>query len=100
MVEPTGIERLDSRYIEGYTDALKMVYARLEPEDLSYDMRMHKRPRTMKEFAKVVKLMIQYRHVFRDYDGIFIRCNDNAPGGYEVFDSKNREIVYRLLKQK
>lgn len=73
-------------YVQGYTAALQDVLATLEsmPEDL----KMHKRKQNIATLKAIVKCMLENRVVLREVPGAFIRCNNDVPGGFEVYIEK------------
>lgn len=84
---------LSADCIRGYTQALLDIKELLTL--LPEDMKFHKRPRTMKEFSKVLNIIIEYRHIFRERKpNVFIRCN--SKGGYDIFNSKTKEVLVHV----
>ena len=77
-------------YVQGYTSALLDVEKVLEY--IQEDMKRHKRRQSVKEYKNIIKCMINNRAVLREEPYAFVRCNDKADGGYEVYIE--REGVY------
>lgn len=97
MKKTTLTERLNTDLYNplsvGYIQALLDIKELLNY--LPEDMKFHKRPRTMKEFSKVLDIIIEYRHIFRERKPIvFIRCN--SKGGYDIFNSETKEVLVHV----
>lgn len=90
------MERLDSGYIRGFTAGLQMA-----KNIMCYmydDMKRHKRRMNNKEIEKILDCAILHREALRENPDTFIRCSSN--GGYEVFDSKRREVLNNEPRKK
>ena len=70
-------------YIQGYTAALLDVRAVLD--DIEYDLKIHKRRQNLKTIRQIIDCMIANRIVLRENPEAFVRCNDNADGGFEIY---------------
>lgn len=79
-------------YVQGYTSALLDVEKVLGY--IQEDMKRHKRRQSVKEYKNIIKCMINNRVVLREEPYAFVRCNDKADGGYEVYIE--HKGVYRL----
>lgn len=91
--ERLSIDLFDPLSARGYVQALLDIKELLNY--LSEDMKFHKRPRTMKEFSKVLNIIIEYRHIFRERKpNVFIRCN--SKGGYDIFNSETKEVLVHV----
>lgn len=71
------------QYVQGYTAALQDVLRTFE--ELQYDMKLHKRKQNYKNYKAVVECMLKNRVILREEPDAFVRCNDQADGGYEVY---------------
>ena len=72
-------------YVQGYIAALMDVIKTFT--DIDYELKLHKRKRNAKTYLDIVNFMLENRAVLREDPDAFVRCNDKAPGGYEiVFD--------------
>ena len=70
-------------YVQGYTAALLDVRAVLE--NIEYDLKIHKRKQNLKTMKQIIDCMIKNRVVLRENPGAFVRCNDDADGGFEIY---------------
>lgn len=70
-------------YVQGYTAALRDVEAQLA--NIEEDLRLHKRRQNAKTFRALVRCMIENRTALRELPNAFIRCNDNAKDGFELW---------------
>lgn len=73
-------------YVQGYTAALQDVLMTLEsmPEDL----KLHKRRQNIKTLKAIVECMLANRAILRETPGAFVRCNNDVPGGFEIYIEK------------
>ncbi len=74
-----------SLYVQGYTAALMDALSCFE--SIEPDMKRHKRRWSRKEVTAIINCMIAGRVALRERRG-FVRCNDKAPGGYEVYEER------------
>ena len=82
--EGLRVERLfGSEYIHGYTAGIRMVMDTLE--DIQVDMKLHKRKQNYKTYRAILDTILENRTLLREEPRAFVRCNDNAPRGFEVF---------------
>lgn len=72
-----------SEYIQGYTAALQDAIWTVE--HITEDMKLHKRRQRQKEYTNLLKCMLANRARLREDPDAFARCNNDIPGGYEVF---------------
>lgn len=77
-----------SEYIQGYTAALQDAIWTVE--HITEDMKLHKRRQRQKEYTNLLKCMLANRARLREDPYAFVRCNNNIPGGYEVFPPLRR----------
>lgn len=70
-------------YVQGYTAALQDVLQTIDY--MQDDLKSHKRKQNAKTYKTIVGLMLENRAIFREEPGAFVRCNDNAQGGFEVY---------------
>lgn len=75
-----------TQYIQGYTAALQDVLRTME--DAQSDMKMHKRKQNYKTYKAMVECMLKNRTILREEPYAFVRCNDNAESGFEVYTQK------------
>lgn len=71
------------QYVQGYTAALKDVLETFE--GIQDDMKRHKRRQNYKSYKAIIECMLKNRVTLRENPSAFIRCNDKAEGGYEVY---------------
>ena len=73
-------------YVQGYTaaliDALKTI------DQLQDDLKRHKRKQNYKTYRAILDCMLENRVVLRENPGAFIRCNDKAKSGFEIFEER------------
>ena len=86
------MERLEFGYSDGYRMALMRVRDEITGGILD-DMKRHHRRVTRKELLSWIDCMIEHRAALRDNPFAFVRCNDEAHGGYEIFDSNERKVI-------
>ena len=76
----------DPCYIQGYTaaiqDAIKVV------EYIQKDLKIHKRKQNAKTYLAILRCMLKGRVLLRESSTAFVRCNDRAPDGFEIWDSR------------
>lgn len=72
-------------YAQGYTAALQDVLSYFESHSFLEDLKRHKRKQTLKELSKFIRCMIDNRTVLREDPDAFIRCNNEAKNGYELW---------------
>lgn len=70
-------------FVQGYTAALREVLDTIE--GIQDDLKRHKRKQNSKTYTSIVRCMIESRTILREDPYAFIRCNDKAKGGFEVF---------------
>lgn len=83
-------------YTQGYTAALIDVLNIIDC--IQDDLRIHKRKQNAKTYRAIVKCMLKNRAIFREDPDAFLRCNDNAEDGFEVYIS--RKGTYHLKESK
>ena len=81
------LERIDDPcYIQGYTaaiqDAIEVV------EYIQKDLKIHKRKQNAKTYLAILRCMLKGRVLLRESSTAFVRCNDRAPDGFEIWDSR------------
>ena len=77
----------DGAYIQGYTAALQDVLKVIE--EIQVDLKVHKRRQSYKTYKGIIQCMLNNRTILRENPDAFVRCNDNAEGGYEVYIEGN-----------
>lgn len=82
-------------YVQGYTAALQDVLQTIE--NIQVDLKYHKRRQNVKTHKAIVECMIKNRVILREEPYAFVRCNDNADGGFEVYIEK--QGVYNPTKE-
>lgn len=65
--------------------ALQDVLSYFESQGFLTDLKNHKRRQTLKELSKFIKCMIDNRIALQDNPDAFIRCNNEAKNGYELW---------------
>lgn len=73
-------------YVQGYTAALQDVRNVLT--GIQDDLKRHKRRQSAKTYIEIIDCMIANRVELRENPKAFIRCNDNVPGGYELWEER------------
>lgn len=73
-------------YVQGYTAALQDVLSTIG-KDMEEDLKRHKRRQNLKTVRAIVECMLKNRAIFREEPYAFVRCNDEADGGFEVYIS-------------
>ena len=76
-------------YVQGYTSALLDVMCTLA--NIDEDLRRHKRRRTAQTYQAIVQTMLDHRVALREHPDAFIRCNDKAPTGFELWFNGKKE---------
>lgn len=74
-------------YIYGYTAALQDTLRIIGSESFQYDLKHHKRKQNSKTYKALLKCMIKNRAALRENPDAFVRCNDKADGGFEIYIS-------------
>lgn len=77
------MNEFDSMYIQGYTAALQDVLKTIDC--IQFDLKYHKRKQNHKTYRAIIECMIKNRATLREVPYSFVRCNDSADGGFEVF---------------
>ena len=76
----------DPCYVQGYTaaiqDAIEVV------EYIQKDLKIHKRKQNAKTYLAILRCMLKGRALLRESSTAFVRCNDRAPDGFEIWDSR------------
>ena len=73
----------DFLYVQGYTAALQDVLKTFI--NIQWDLKMHKRKHNYKTYRAIVETMLENRTELRENPDAFIRCNDAAPNGFELW---------------
>ena len=81
------LKRIDDPcYVQGYTaaiqDAIEVV------EYIQKDLKIHKRKQNAKTYLAILRCMLKGRALLRESSTAFVRCNDRAPDGFEIWDSR------------
>lgn len=81
------LKRIDDPcYVQGYTaaiqDAIEVV------EYIQKDLKTHKRKQNAKTYLAILRCMLKGRALLRESATAFVRCNDRAPDGFEIWDSR------------
>ena len=84
----------DMMYVQGYTAALQDVKKTLE--EMPDDLKRHGRRQNLKTVQAILDCMIQHRAILREDPDTFVRCNNDMPGGFEVFNERTRKPVERF----
>lgn len=77
-------------YRQGYTKALLDVLSYFESYGFQQDLRTHKRKQTLKELSKFLRCMLENRIALQENPDAFIRCNNEAKDGYELWYNGKR----------
>ena len=87
------MEQIEFGFSYGYTQAIMKIEDLID--GLSQDLKLHRRRFTEKEVKAFLACVLANRHVLQEDPFVFIRCNNNAPGGYECFveDSHRRRML-------
>lgn len=72
-------------YVQGYTAALQDVIDIIGNDWFQDDLRRHKRKQNYKTYLALLKCMLNARAILRENPDAFVRCNDQADGGFEVY---------------
>lgn len=80
----------DPCYVQGYTaaiqDAMTVMY------QLKTDMKRHNRKWNPASVHAILQTMLHGRTILRECPDAFIRCNDKAQGGFEIWrEAWNKE---------
>ena len=75
-----------TEYIQGYTAGIREVIE--EIECIQEDLRNHKRKQNYQTYRAILDTILENRVLLREESRAFVRCNDNAPRGFEVFIGK------------
>lgn len=73
----------DMLYIQGYTAALMDVLEVMK--NIQDDLKRHKRKQNYKTYKAIVGCMLHNRVILRENPNAFVRCNDNANDGFEIY---------------
>lgn len=76
-------QMFDYLYVQGYLAALQDVQTTIA--DIQEDLKLHKRKQCAKTYKAIIDCMIENRAILREEPDAFVRCNDNAKNGYEVY---------------
>ena len=76
----------DLCYIQGYTAAIQDA---IEVVDyIQTDLKRHGRKQNAKTYTAILKCMLKGRVLLRESSTAFVRCNDHAKDGFEIWDSR------------
>lgn len=78
----------DFLYVQGYTAALLDVLRVFDCIQL--DLKIHKRKQNYKTYKGIVEAILSNRTILRENPDAFIRCNDNAENGFELWFDKRK----------
>lgn len=70
-------------YVQGYTAALQDVLTTLEC--IQIDLKRHKRRQCYKTYKAIINCMLENRVILRENPDAFVRCNDDARNGFEIY---------------
>lgn len=70
-------------YVQGYTAALQDVLKTIDM--IQMDLKCHKRRQNYKTYKAIIECMLKNRVVLREEPGAFVRCNDKAKDGFEIY---------------
>lgn len=73
----------DMLYVQGYTAALMDVLEVME--NIQDDLKWHKRKQNYKTYKAIVGCMLHNRVILRENPNAFVRCNDKAKDGFEIY---------------
>lgn len=77
----------DILYVQGYTAALLDVLKVFDY--IQSDLKGHKRKQNYKTYKSIVETILLNRAILREDPNAFIRCNNNAENGFELwFDGR------------
>ena len=74
-------------YVQGYTAALQDVLNTIDT--IQEDLKRHKRKQNYKTYKAIIQTMLNNRVELRENPRAFIRCNDQAESGFELFVGKH-----------
>ena len=57
-------------------------------DSIDVDLKLNKRKWNAKTYQAIVRCMLENRVVLRENPGAFVRCNDAADGGFEIWIEK------------
>ena len=77
------VPNFDPCYVQGYTAALQDVLESFA--EIQTDLKRHGRKQNYNTYKSIVECMLENRTILRETTDSFIRCNDHAEGGYEVW---------------
>ena len=86
MTNNTFSKLFGVEYVQGYTAALMDALRTID--QLQDDLKRHKRKQNYKTYRAILDCMLENRVVLRENPGTFIRCNDKAKNGFEVFEER------------
>lgn len=78
----------DILYVQGYTAALLDVLEVFD--DIQSDLKEHKRKQNYKTYKAIVETILSNRAILREDPNAFIRCNNNAENGFELWFDKRK----------
>ena len=81
-------------YVQGYTAALQDVLEQFG--EIQLDLKRHNKKQNYNTYKAIVECMLANRAIMRETADSFIRCNDKAEGGFEVW----REVWTKYGKGK
>lgn len=70
-------------YVQGYTAALQDVLTTLS--QIQIDLKQHKIKQCYKTYRAIISCMLDNRVVLRENPDAFVRCNDSAQTGFEIY---------------
>jgi hypothetical protein len=87
------LERInDPCYVQGYTAAIQDA---IEVVDyIQTDLKRHGRKQSAKTYCAILKCMLKGRVLLRESSTAFVRCNDRAKDGFEIWDSRYNNMSY------
>jgi len=80
---PVFVPSFDPCYVQGYTAALQDVVETFK--NIQTDLKDHKRKQNAKTYLAILSCMLENRTILRETTDSFIRCNDNAASGFELW---------------
>ena len=85
------MDRVVEGYSIGYTHGLMRVKQTLDMS-MCDDLKRHGKRLTIKTLQAIINCMIENRETLRENPWAFVRCNDNAKNGFEVYVQKGKEL--------
>ena len=85
------MERLMEGYSLGYTRGLMRVKQTLSL-GLQDDLKRHGKRLSVKTLQAIMDCMIENRETLRENPYSFVRCNEKAKNGFEVYIPKGKEL--------